>query len=455
MKNRTQSEQLLEHNRQFIPGGVVSVNRAADPAITFSRGEGARIWDLDGNEYLDYHAAFGPHFLGHNDPYVTNAVLRTLRDGSSLFGAGTTIREGVLAKLVCGHVPSAQSVQLLNTGSEATYQAIRLARAYTGRDHILRIQGGYSGWHNDVACNLMTPLSELGQRVSPGEYPFRPISAGIPTEHQKLVHSVNFNDLDSVRYVCERNPIAALITEPILQNIGVVKPEPGYLAGLRTLADEFGFVLIFDEVKTGFRHALGGYASMVNVVPDLIVFGKAIANGYSIAAIAGCEELMDRFVDPSPARRVLLAGTYNAHPIPTAAAIATIERLISNDGEVYRHTETMGEKVQSGLEDIFATFGIPAVVSRQGSAFCWYFMDHLPKDWHDLASYHDFALDTAFRAELIDRGIYVFPLPPKQCSISAAHTIDDIDHTLEQMKHAIHDAVEKSPNHKASVVMRG
>jgi glutamate-1-semialdehyde 2,1-aminomutase len=346
-------------------------------------------------------------------------------------------------------------VQLLNTGSEATYQAIRLARAYTGRDHILRIQGGYSGWHNDVACNLMTPLSELGQRVSPGEYPFRPISAGIPTEHQKLVHSVNFNDLDSVRYVCERNPIAALITEPILQNIGVVKPEPGYLAGLRTLADEFGFVLIFDEVKTGFRHALGGYASMVNVVPDLIVFGKAIANGYSIAAIAGCEELMDRFVDPSPARRVLLAGTYNAHPIPTAAAIATIERLISNDGEVYRHTETMGEKVQSGLEDIFATFGIPAVVSRQGSAFCWYFMDHLPKDWHDLASYHDFALDTAFRAELIDRGIYVFPLPPKQCSISAAHTIDDIDHTLEQMKHAIHDAVEKSPNHKASVVMRG
>jgi glutamate-1-semialdehyde 2,1-aminomutase len=455
MKSRKQSEELLEHNRQFIPGGVVSVNRAADPAIAFSRGQGARIWDLDGNEFLDYHAAFGPHFLGHNDPYVTEAVLRTLQDGSSLFGAGTTIREGELAELVCEHVPSAQSVQLLNTGSEATYQAIRLARAFTGRDHILRIQGGYSGWHNDVACNLMTPLSELGPRVSPGEYPFRPISAGIPTEHQKLVHSVNFNDLDSVRYVCERNPIAGLITEPILQNIGVVKPEPGYLAGLRDLADEFGFVLIFDEVKTGFRHALGGYASMANVVPDLIVFGKAIANGYPIAAIAGRKELMDRFVDPSPARRVLLAGTYNAHPIPTAAAIATIERLISNDGEVYRHTEILGGRVQKGLEDIFATVNIPAVVARQGSAFCWYFMDHLPKDWHDLASNHNFALDTAFRAQLVDRGIYVFPLPPKQCSISAAHTIEDIDETLEQVKHAIRDAVETSADHSAAVVGRG
>ena len=154
-------------------------------------------------------------------------------------------------------MPSAESVQLLNTGSEATYQALRLGRAFTGRDHILRMQGGYNGWHNDVACNLMTPLSELGPRVSPGEYPFRPISAGIPLEHQKLVHTVNFNDLDSVRYVCERYPIAALIAEPILQNIGVVKPRPGYLRGLRALADEFGFVLIFDEVKTGFRHALG------------------------------------------------------------------------------------------------------------------------------------------------------------------------------------------------------
>jgi glutamate-1-semialdehyde 2,1-aminomutase len=455
MKNRTQSEQLLRNNKKYIPGGVVSVNRATEPPIAFAKGTGAKIWDLDENQYLDYHVAFGPHFLGHNDEHVTHAVQQTLEQKLSLFGAGTTIAEGKLAELICKHVPCAESIQLLNSGSEATYQAIRLGRAFTGRDHIIRIQGGYNGWHNDVACNLMTPLSVLGPRVSPGEYAFRPISAGIPLEHQKLIHSVNFNDLDSVRFVCERYSVAALITEPILQNIGVVKPESGYLSGLRALADEFGFALIFDEVKTGFRHALGGYAGLVNVTPDLVVFGKALANGYPIAVLAGRKDMMDRFVDPSPARRVLLAGTYNAHPVPTAAAIATIERLLMNDGEVYRYTEQLGEKMQEGLEEIFISLGVSAVVSRQGSAFCWYFMDHCPRDWHDLAANHDFALDTAFRGLLVERGIYVFPLPPKQCSISAAHTHDDIDLTLRQMKEALGQALEISAEHVQSVGIRG
>lgn len=437
MQDHRKSEKLLAHNKQYIPGGVVSVNRAILPEIAFVRGEGARIWDVDGNEYLDYHAAFGPHFLGHNDPYVTEAVIKSLRDRASLFGSGTTEIEGRLAELICEHVPAADSVQMLNTGSEATYQAIRLGRAITGRDHIIKMQGGYDGWHNDVACNLMTPLSELGPRVSPGEYPFKPISAGIPHEHQLLVHSVNFNDLDSVRYVCEKYPIAALIAEPILQNIGIVKPEPGYLSGLRNLADEFGFVLIFDEVKTGFRHALGGYASIAGVTPDLIVFGKALANGYPIAVLAGRKEMMDRFVDPSLSRRVLLAGTYNAHPVPTAASIATIERLLMNDGEVYRHTNSLGELIQGGIEDIIETIGIPGVVARQGSAFCLYFMDHYPKDWHDLAMHHDFETDGMFRRLLIESGVYVFPLATKQCSISAAHTADDIEFTLKQVDSAL------------------
>ena len=444
MKSLAESAKLLQHNKQYIPGGVVSVNRATQPEIAFAKGQGAYIWDVDGNQYLDYHAAFGPHFLGHNDPYVTEAVLRVLREGDSLFGTGTTPLEGKLAELICTHVPAAESVQLLNTGSEATYQALRLGRAAAGRNHVIRIQGGYNGWHNDVACNLMTPLADLGPRVSPGEYPFRPISAGIPEEHQQLVHSVNFNDLESVRYVCERYPVGALITEPILQNIGVVKPAPGYLRGLRELADEFGFVLIFDEVKTGFRHALGGYASLEQVTPDLIVFGKALANGYPIAVLAGRRELMDRFIDPSPARRVLLAGTYNAHPIPTAAAIATIERLLMNDGEVYRQTERLGEAIQKGMEELFTKLGISGVVARQGSAFCWYFMDHCPTDWHDLAEHHDFAADAAFRTQLVERGIYVFPLPPKQCSISAAHTAEDIERTLAQMEDALAQALEST-----------
>src|SRR5579862_9832179 len=251
MRTYTNSQRILEGNRRFIPGGVVSVNRAVEPEIVFSRALGAYIWDAEGNRYIDYHAAFGPYLLGHSNPSVEAAVGMVLAKGVSLFGTGTTELEGKLAELLCTHIPAVESVQFLNTGSEATAQAIRLARAVTGRNHIITMQGGYNGWHNDVSSNLMTPLSILGSRVSPGEYPYSPISAGIPAEVQKLVHAINFNDLDSVQYVAEKYPVAALITEPILQNIGIVKPVPGYLQGLRKLADKCGFILIFDEVKTG------------------------------------------------------------------------------------------------------------------------------------------------------------------------------------------------------------
>jgi glutamate-1-semialdehyde 2,1-aminomutase len=437
MPSYAKSKAILADNSRYIPGGIVSVNRVTSPEITFVKGLGAYLWDADGNRYIDYHAAFAPHFLGHNDPHVTQAVIRVLQQGASLYGSGTTLLEGQLAEMICKHVPSVESVQFLNSGSEATYQAIRLSRAVTGRDHIIVIQGGYNGWHNDVSCNLMTPLEDLGPRVSPGEYAYKPISAGVPVDHQKLVHIVNFNDLESVRYVCKKYPIAALLTEPILQNIGVVKPEPSYLSGLRALADEFGFLLIFDEVKTGFRHAIGGYASIANVMPDLAVFGKAVANGYPMAVIGGKRQLMDFFVHPDLSKRVLLAGTYNAHPVPTIAAISTIERLLMNDGEVYRHVETLGDQMQRGIEQIIRSAGLCAVVARQGSAFCIYFMDHAPKDWHDLAEHHNFALDTKMRRNLIEQGVYFFPLAVKQCSISAAHTKEDVQFTLEQIQQAL------------------
>ena len=437
MPSYTESKAILANNSRYIPGGIVSVNRVTSPEITFVKGLGAYLWDADGNRYIDYHAAFAPHFLGHNDPHVTQAVSRVLHQGASLYGSGTTLLEGQLAKMICEHVPSVESVQLLNSGSEATYQAIRLSRAVTDRDHIIVMQGGYNGWHNDVSCNLMTPLEDLGPRVSPGEYAYKPISAGVPIDHQKLVHIVNFNDLDSVRYVCKKYSIAALLTEPILQNIGVVKPEPSYLRGLRALADEFGFLLIFDEVKTGFRHAIGGYASIAKVMPDLAVFGKAVANGYPMAVIGGKRRLMDFFVHPDLSKRVLLAGTYNAHPVPTIAAISTIERLLINDGEVYRHVESLGDQMQRGIEQIMRSAGVCAVVARQGSAFCIYYMDHEPKDWHDLAQHHNFALDTKVRKNLIEQGIYFFPLAVKQCSISAAHTEEDVQFTLEQIQQAL------------------
>ncbi len=443
------SLEILNRNRQFIPGGVVSVNRAAQPELVFTRACGAYMWDAEGNRYVDYHAAFAAHFLGHNDPQVNEAVRRVVESGASLYGSGTTELEGRLAELICRHVPAVESVQFLNSGSEATSQAIRLARAATGRDHVVVMQGGYNGWHNDVSCNLMTPLEVLGPRRSPGDYPYDPLSAGIPEAHQGLVHAVNFNDLASVEYCCSRYDVAALITEPILQNIGIVHPQPGYLAGLRELADRHGFVFILDEVKTGFRHALGGYASLAGVRPDLAVYGKAMANGYPMAALGGRRDLMEYFVHPDPKKRVLLAGTYNAHPIPTAAAIATIERLLAGDGEVHRKVESLGAQMEAGLEDILRETGIPAVVARQGSAFCPYFMDHAPVDWHDLAAHHDSQLDNALRQELIARGVYTFPVPTKQYSISAAHTEDDIEYTLERFQEALETACQQAAASRA------
>ncbi len=442
MRSYPQSTRILEHNRRSIPGGMFSLNRETNPGIVFAKAEGALLWDADDNRYIDYHAAFAPFLLGHNDPEVNAAVERVLRDGTSLFGVNTTVMEGELADLICESVPFAEQVGVVNTGSEATYQAIRLARAYTARDHVIVMQGGYNGWHNDVACNLMTPVSEIGPRRSPGEYPVAPISAGIPAAHRELVHPVNFNDLDSVEYVARRYPVAALIAEPILQNIGIVKPQPGYLAGLRQLADRYGFVLIFDEVKTGFRHALGGYAAIADVSPDLAVYGKAIANGYPIAAVAGRRELMELLNHPNPTRRVLFAGTYNGHPMTVAAAIATIRALRANSGAVYARMERLGLRFEDGFTELARPYGARLALVRQGSAFCIYFMDHAPVDWHDIAANHDFDSDVRMRRAMIEHGVFFFPVGTKQCSISAAHTEQMIDETLACLSPALTQAFQ-------------
>lgn len=430
------SQEILKKNKRYIPGGIVSTNRSVEPSLVFERAEGALLWDVDGRQYIDYHAAFGPYILGHNDQEVNEAVIDCLHNGASLFGSGTNVLEGDLAELVCSCIPCVESIQLVNTGSEATYQAIRLARAYTGKSHIIKPQGGYHGWHNDVALNLMSQPSTIGPSRSPGEYPKDPISAGIPAEHLSLVHIINYNDLASVEWMCEHYPVAAMILEPLLQNIGVVKPLPGYLEGLRTLADRYGFVLIFDEVKTGFRHALGGYATLSGVDPDLVLYGKAVANGFPLAIVGGKRKLMDMFVDPDPRRRVLLAGTYNGHPVPVAAALATIRKLARDRGAVYKRLESLGQRMQQGLESIIRDHGLEARISRQGSAFCCYFMPKMPQNWHDVVNGHNFAFDLAWRRELVARGIYFLPLAVKQCSLSAAHTEEHVDITLEQVSEA-------------------
>jgi len=424
------SQAILRRNEQWIPGGIVSLNRKSEPNICFTKGSGSRVWDAEGNEYIDYHAGFAPAFLGHNDPDVNNAVRKAMADGRVLMGAGPTELEGELAELFCQYVPTVEKIQLTNTGSEATYHAIRIARAATRRDHIIVMQGGYNGWHNDVAANVMSSLRDVGKRVSPGEYPFDALSGGIPAEHKSFVHVVNFNDLDSVLYVMKRCPVACIMLEPILQNVGVIKPLPGYLQGLRRLADEHRALLIFDEVKTGFRHALGGYQSLCGVTPDLSTFGKAVANGFPMGIIGGKATYMDYFIHADRAKRVLIAGTFNAHPFTTAAAVATLRKLASPRHRVYEHVQALGAMLEAGLKESFGRFDVPCWVARERSAFCVYFMDHAPRDYHDLAEHHNADLDQAYRRQLIQQGIFHFPLPCKQGSISFAHSTRDIEETL-------------------------
>jgi glutamate-1-semialdehyde 2,1-aminomutase len=433
----SQSDLIARRSAESIAGGVVSLNRKVEPAIVFVRASGSRLWDADGREYIDYHAAFAPHLLGHNDPEVNAAVRRAMEEGWSLMGSGPTPWEMRLAELLRESVPTLESVQLANTGSEATAHAIRLSRAFTGREDIVLTLGGYNGWHNDVARTVMPSLADVGPRVSPGEYRFVPLSAGIPQDVLRRVHIVNFNDSDSVADVLRRHPVACVLTEPVLQNIGVVPPRPGYLKSLRDLCTKHGSVLIFDEVKTGFRSALGGYQSIAGITPDLSVFGKAVANGFPLGVIGGKAEIMKLFDAKDPARRVLISGTYNGHPFNVAAAIATLERLRRNDGEVYRRLEALGARMEAGLNGLFARKGIRASVSRLGSAFCAYFADRIPRDWHELLAIHDFEFDRRYRRALIERGIYHFPLPCKQGSISAAHTDEEIDRTMDATEQAL------------------
>jgi glutamate-1-semialdehyde 2,1-aminomutase len=433
------SETLARRSEASIAGGVVSINRKTDPPIAFVRARGSRLYDADGHEYIDYHAAFAPHILGHNCPDVNAAVRQAMDEGWSLMGSGPTPWELRLAELLRAAVPSLDSLQLTNTGSEATAHAIRLARAWTGRDHVLVMLGGYNGAHNDVARTVMPSLQETGPRVSPGEYPFLPLSAGIPECVRRQVHVVNFNDIASVEHVLARHPVACVLTEPVLQNIGVVAPRPGYLRELRAACDRNGALLVFDEVKTGFRAALGGHQALSGVTPDLSVFGKAVANGYPLGVIGGKADIMALFGAKDPFRRVLISGTYNGHPLNVAAAIATLERLAAGDGAVYRDLEARAGRLQAGLEALYREKGIEARVGRIGSAFCTYFMDHLPVDWHDLSAHHNFSFDLRYRRSLIERGVYHFPGACKQGSVSAAHSVEDIDRTLDITRDALRE----------------
>ncbi|WP_163506643.1 aspartate aminotransferase family protein [Fodinicola acaciae] len=405
---------------RVIPGGVNSATRFVGEPYAFTEAAGAYVTDADGQRYLDYHAAFGAIMLGHNAPVVQDAV-RAALDGADLMGLGVSDLEIRLAELVTEMIPSAEQMIAATSGSEAVSQAVRLCRTVTGRRFMLKFQGGFHGWQDAVARNVIsTPERAYGPD---------PLSAGILPDALDATLIAEFNDLDSVAELFQRYPeqIAAVILEPIPHNIGACVPTQEFVQGLRKLTDENGALLVFDEVITGFRHAPGGYQEVCGIRPDLTTFGKAMANGYPIAGVAGPERLMRHF--SSAGGDVLLAGTYNGHPVCAAAAIATMTYLRENP-DFYQRTHQLGERVRTGLAGIAAELDIAVNVSGFGGVFAMYFLDGPVRGYRDLlANNHDAYV--GFHRRMTESGFLMLPMSLKRNHISAVHTEADIDRTLE------------------------
>lgn len=420
MAKDTQSRHLLAEACKWIPGGVNSSSRNVVPHLIFRSAHRAILTDVDGSEYIDYHAAFGPIVLGHNFEAVNRRVMDTLGD-IDLVGAGATELEIRLARKICELVPSAEKVLLCNAGSEATYHAIRLARAVTGRKKIIKFQGCYHGWHDYVAMNVTSALGKLGQTD--------PLSAGSLQEGMAQTVVCTFNRLDEVERAITKNrgEIAAVILEPIAHNMGCIMPKPGFLEGLREITRLNGSVLIFDEVITGFRHGLGGYQKICGVTPDLTTLAKSMANGFPIAAICGRQALMDRF-NTHPQGDVFFTGTYNGHAVSCAAALATIEILEA--GGVHEHLFRLGEEMRKGLKEIVERLKIRATVAGFGSIFLIYFTEGPIDNYTDLLG-NDPQLFVKYRQELIELGIFEMPINLKRSHLSFSHTDEHVARTLQ------------------------
>jgi glutamate-1-semialdehyde 2,1-aminomutase len=425
------SAQLLDEAAAVIPGGVNTCRRKSSPRLCFQRGAGAHVWDLEGRRYIDYHAAYGAVFLGHADPVVNERVFTALQEGV-LFGVGVTRAEVALARKIVEHVPSADQVVVCNSGSEATYHAIRLARGATGRERIIKFQGCYNGFHDYVLRNVLSPPELVGRRD--------PQSKGMLDAAVDATLVCRFNDLDDVEATIRANPgaIAAIVVEPVAHNSPGLIPRAGFLEGLRALCDREGIVLIFDEVITGFRHGLGGYQAICGVTPDLTTMGKAIANGYPLAAIGGRRELMERFTTNS-AGDVHFGGTYNGNAAAVHAGLATIERLEA-DG-VYERVYALGDRMREGLVEIADRAGVAAVVGGFGSLFVLCFMEGPLETYEDVLR-NDTALFLRYRRELVARGVFEMPESLGRSHISLAHTADDVDRSLAAAEEALAAALD-------------
>ncbi len=423
----------FERGRSVLVAGVSSGYRywGDDDTLVIARGEGAHVYDMDGNRYVDYQLGFGPIILGHGDPAVAGAVAEAAAEGTTF--AMTTAREIEAAEVFRDAVPWVDALRFTNTGTEATMHAIRLARAHTGREIIVKFEGAYHGAHDYVLFSTSgAPVGSLGSRRSP--VPWQE-SSGVPEVIRSLIRVVPYNDLEAMErlFRSEGHRIAAMIVEPMLGNFFGVMPGDGYLEGLRRICDEYGSVLIFDEVKTGFRMGLGGAAEVFDVVPDLGTFAKSMGNGFPVAAIAGRNEIIGDWA----AGGVMQAGTYSGNGIGVAAARATIDILAT--GEPFAAMEKSGTALMNGVEGILADEGVPGHVVGHWSMFGISFSEEPPREYRDYAN-HDEDLYAEVIMGMIKRGVMPADDAREPWFLSAAHSPEDVALTLEAFGDALQDA---------------
>ncbi len=418
--NTETSQRLYEEAQRVIPGGVNSPVRAfrgvGGNPLFIAHGEGPYIWDVDGNRYVDYVLSWGPLILGHAHPKVVEAITRAAESGTS-FGAPTRA-EIELAELVVDMVPSVEMVRLVNSGTEATMSALRLARAVTGRDKIVKFVGCYHGHVDALLVRAGSGVATLGLPDSPG------VTQG--TAGDTLV--AQYNDLASVESLFEQYPeeIAAIIVEPVAGNMGVVPPAPGFLEGLRALCDRYGALLIFDEVMTGFRVHLGGAQALYGVRPDITTLGKVIGGGLPVGAYAGPREIMEYV---APVGTMYQAGTLSGNPLATAAGLATL-RILREPG-VWPTLVSRTQQLAAGIARAAEAAGIPIVQTQVGTMFSLFFMEgEQPRSWNDVSR-----ADTARYARwfwgMAARGVYVAPSQFEAGFMSLVHDDDVIEKTVE------------------------
>jgi glutamate-1-semialdehyde 2,1-aminomutase len=425
------SKALFAEAQQLIPGGVNSPVRAfrgvGGTPIFFSRGEGAWLFDEDGHRYLDYVLSWGPLLLGHAHPAVVEAIAAQAARGTS-FGASTA-RETELAALVVQLMPGLEQVRFVNSGTEATMSALRLARAFTGREKILKFSGCYHGHADMLLVQAGSGVATLGLPDSPG------VTKGAAAN----TLTAEYNDLEAVRqiFTAEGEQIAAVIVEPIAANMGFVLPEPGFLEGLRAIAHQYGALLILDEVMTGFRVSPGGAQGLWGLTPDLTCLGKVIGGGLPVGAYAGRREIMQLV---APAGPMYQAGTLSGNPLAMAAGLATLRVAFDKGGAPFAAAEASARRLADGIRQLGEEAGVPLQVGQVGTMFGFYFLTQPgvrvtsyaeAKRWVDPSRY------ARFFWALCERGVYLAPSQFEAGFVSTAHTPEAIDQTLAAMREAL------------------